>query len=101
MDSWSENQLAKMEAGGNARMRAFFKVQKFPAGLGHRAKYDNIAADQYREYVLAAAKGLSPSPVPFIGYKERAPPVPTVWVLKILCFNFVNSLKYTQAEFKV
>jgi hypothetical protein len=38
MDDWNEKQLALMQAGGNAQMRKFFKVQKFPEGLSHKVR---------------------------------------------------------------
>mmetsp|Transcript_46973 Transcript_46973/g.77983 ORF Transcript_46973/g.77983 Transcript_46973/m.77983 type:complete len:190 (-) Transcript_46973:49-618(-) len=72
MDSWTQKQLKMMRFGGNARLKQFWKDQKFPAKLTAKQKLNNNAMDLYRKQLLDKAKDISNNePIPFIGYAER------------------------------
>jgi len=75
MDTWSPLQLEKMRAGGNTRLKSFFKKQKFPSKLSAKEKFDNEAMEKYRERLAAIAKGKSVGEVGLIGYIPRQPRV--------------------------
>ncbi|KAF8402862.1 hypothetical protein HHK36_010953 [Tetracentron sinense] len=57
MDSWSEIQLKKMEAGGNEQLNAFFSQYGIPKETDIVAKYNTNAASVYRERIQAIAEG--------------------------------------------
>merc|ERR1719410_2337003 len=71
MDGWSKIQLARMKNGGNAKLKKFWKQQKFPNDLTPKQRLDNNAMDKYREDLLARAKGENPPKIAFIGYEQR------------------------------
>jgi len=73
MDSWSPQQLEKMRAGGNTRLKNFLRSQNFPHNLSTKEKFDNEAMEKYRERLAALAKGQSPSEIVKIGYIARVP----------------------------
>jgi len=73
MDTWSPLQMEKMRAGGNTRLKSFFKRQKFPSKLSAKEKFDNDAMEKYRERLAAIAKGKSPVEIGIIGYIPRQP----------------------------
>jgi len=57
MDSWTEAQLRKMEAGGNDRLNAFLAARGVPKETPHVAKYNSNAAAAYRDRIVALAEG--------------------------------------------
>ncbi|XP_064941946.1 probable ADP-ribosylation factor GTPase-activating protein AGD6 [Musa acuminata AAA Group] len=57
MDSWSEIQLKKMEAGGNDRLNAFLAGYGVSRETDIVPKYNTRAAAVYRERILALAEG--------------------------------------------
>ena len=57
MDSWTEAQLRKMEAGGNDRLNAFLTARGVPKETPHVAKYNSNAAAAYRDRIAALAEG--------------------------------------------
>jgi ADP-ribosylation factor GTPase-activating protein 1 len=58
MDKWSDDQIRKMQIGGNDRAKAFFQSQ---AGWDDKAsikdKYTSYEADLYRDKVKGFIKG--------------------------------------------
>jgi len=68
MDSWSDRELKIMRIGGNARMKDFFKQQRFPPNLSIEDKYNAPVVELYRENIKLEADGQSPKPIPFMGY---------------------------------
>jgi ADP-ribosylation factor GTPase-activating protein 1 len=70
MDSWTKIQLQTMEAGGNARFRAFLEANQFPEGISVANKYNSTAAKAYREWLKAEVRGEDPPEIPFMGYKN-------------------------------
>lgn len=73
MDTWSPLQMEKMRAGGNTRLKSFFRKQNFPSKLSAKEKFDNEAMEKYRERLAAIAKGKSPGEIKKIGYIARQP----------------------------
>ncbi|PON76153.1 Arf GTPase activating protein [Trema orientale] len=59
MDSWSEIQIKKMEAGGNDRLNAFLSLYGIPKDTDIVAKYNTNAASIYRDRIQALAEGRS------------------------------------------
>ncbi|XP_076890147.1 putative ADP-ribosylation factor GTPase-activating protein AGD6 [Bidens hawaiensis] len=57
MDSWSEIQLCKMEAGGNERLNSFFNQYGIPKETDIVVKYNSNAASVYRDRIQALAEG--------------------------------------------
>ncbi|RRT80578.1 hypothetical protein B296_00006477 [Ensete ventricosum] len=57
MDSWSEIQLKKMEAGGNDRLNAFLARYGVPKETDIVAKYNTPGAAVYRDRIQAMAEG--------------------------------------------
>ncbi|KAL2610874.1 hypothetical protein R1flu_022566 [Riccia fluitans] len=57
MDSWSDIQLKKMEAGGNAALNSFLAQYGIPKETDIAVKYNTKAAGIYREKIQAAAEG--------------------------------------------
>ncbi|THU67968.1 hypothetical protein C4D60_Mb05t30310 [Musa balbisiana] len=57
MDSWSEIQLKKMEAGGNDRLNAFLARYGVPKETDIVAKYNARGAAVYRDRIQALAEG--------------------------------------------
>lgn len=57
MDSWSEIQLKKMEAGGNDLLNAFLVQYGIPKETDIFAKYNTNAASIYRDRIQAIAEG--------------------------------------------
>ncbi|KAK7396505.1 hypothetical protein VNO78_17556 [Psophocarpus tetragonolobus] len=55
MDSWSEIQIKKMEAGGNDKLNAFFSQYGIPKETDIVAKYNSNAASVYRDRIQAIA----------------------------------------------
>mmetsp|Transcript_9037 Transcript_9037/g.14753 ORF Transcript_9037/g.14753 Transcript_9037/m.14753 type:complete len:190 (-) Transcript_9037:55-624(-) len=73
MDSWTKQQLKRMEYGGNAKLKQFWKDQKFPSSLTAIQRLDNTAMDKYRDSLLQRAKdgASTPKDIEFIGYQKR------------------------------
>ncbi|KAK6942938.1 Arf GTPase activating protein [Dillenia turbinata] len=57
MDSWSEIQLKKMEAGGNEQLNAFLASYGIPKETDIVTKYNTNAASIYRDRIQALAEG--------------------------------------------
>jgi len=57
MDSWSEIQLKKMEAGGNDKLNAFLAQYGILKETDIFAKYNSNAASIYRDRISALAEG--------------------------------------------
>lgn len=57
MDSWSEIQIKKMEAGGNERLNNFLAQYGIPKETDIVAKYNSNAASVYRDRIQALAEG--------------------------------------------
>lgn len=91
MDSWSKIQLGRIKAGGNARIKKFWKSQKFPKSLTAKEKYDNEATQKYRDMLLAEAKGENVMPIEFIGYKPTQYKSRSVSNLNSFGSNSVNN----------
>lgn len=52
MDKWSDDQLKKMELGGNIKAKEFFEASPdFYQGMSIKEKYSSIFATQYKEKV--------------------------------------------------
>ncbi|KAF5747533.1 ADP-ribosylation factor GTPase-activating protein AGD7-like [Tripterygium wilfordii] len=79
MDSWSEIQIKKMEAGGNERLNAFLAQYGIPKETDIVAKYNTNAASIYRDRILALAEGRSwrdpPVVKEVIGGSKKKPPL--------------------------
>ncbi|KAF8396755.1 hypothetical protein HHK36_018385 [Tetracentron sinense] len=79
MDSWSEIQLKKMEAGGNEKLSAFFAQYGIPKETDIVSKYNTNAANIYREKIqaLAEARPWRDQPVvkETVGIGKTKPPV--------------------------
>lgn len=59
MDSWSEIQLKKMEAGGNEQLNSFLSKYDIPKETSIVKKYNTRAAGIYRDRIQAIAEGRS------------------------------------------
>lgn len=57
MDSWSEIQIKKMEAGGNEQLNAFLAQYGIPKETDIVTKYNTKAAGVYRDRIQALAEG--------------------------------------------
>uniref|UniRef100_A0A7N0T372 Arf-GAP domain-containing protein n=1 Tax=Kalanchoe fedtschenkoi TaxID=63787 RepID=A0A7N0T372_KALFE len=57
MDSWSEIQLKKMEAGGNEKLNFFLSQYGIPKETDIVTKYNTNAAKVYRDRIQALAEG--------------------------------------------
>ncbi|KAK7393304.1 hypothetical protein VNO78_21856 [Psophocarpus tetragonolobus] len=57
MDSWSDLQIKKMEAGGNDKLNAFLAQYSIPKETEIVAKYNTNAAAVYRDRIQALAEG--------------------------------------------
>ncbi|KAL9426312.1 hypothetical protein AB3S75_033151 [Citrus x aurantiifolia] len=57
MDSWSEIQIKKMEAGGNERLNTFLSQYGIPKETDIVTKYNTNAASIYRDRIQAIAEG--------------------------------------------
>ncbi|KAL6998323.1 putative ADP-ribosylation factor GTPase-activating protein agd6 [Sarracenia purpurea var. burkii] len=79
MDSWSEIQLKKMEAGGNEQLNSFFAQYGIPKETDIVAKYNTNAAAVYRDRIqsLAESRPWRDPPVvkESIGASKRKPPL--------------------------
>eukprot|EP00160_Parvularia_atlantis_P017172 Unigene5794_Nuclearia_a/m.17702 Unigene5794_Nuclearia_a/g.17702 ORF Unigene5794_Nuclearia_a/g.17702 Unigene5794_Nuclearia_a/m.17702 type:complete len:509 (+) Unigene5794_Nuclearia_a:112-1638(+) len=63
MDSWKDEQLQKMELGGNKRAHEFLRTQPdWDAGAPINKKYNTRAAALYRDKLAAAVEGRPWSP---------------------------------------
>ncbi|OVA03521.1 Arf GTPase activating protein [Macleaya cordata] len=79
MDSWSEIQLKKMEAGGNEKLNSFFCKYGIPKETDIVAKYNTNAASVYRDRIQALAEGRSWQEPPVVketvGISKNKPPL--------------------------
>ncbi|KAG4959426.1 ADP-ribosylation factor GTPase-activating protein AGD7-like [Glycine soja] len=57
MDSWSDIQIKKMEAGGNDKLNAFLAQYSIPKETDIVTKYNTNAASVYRDRIQAIAEG--------------------------------------------
>jgi len=52
MDKWSDDQLKKMELGGNIKAKDFFEASPdYYQGMSIKEKYSSVFATQYKEKV--------------------------------------------------
>ena len=56
MDKWDDLQLARMELGGNAKLKKWFKQRGLPADMPISQRYSTPAAATYRDSLKAAAE---------------------------------------------
>ncbi|KAJ6827959.1 ADP-ribosylation factor GTPase-activating protein AGD7 [Iris pallida] len=82
MDSWSEIQLKKMEAGGNDTLNSFLSHYGVPKETDIVSKYNTNAASIYRDKIQALAEGRSWRDPPVVketikvgGTGSRKPPL--------------------------
>lgn len=79
MDSWSEIQIKKMEAGGNEKLNAFLAQYGIPKEIDIVAKYNTNAASIYRDRIQALAEGRPWRDPPVvketIGSSKKKPPL--------------------------
>lgn len=62
MDTWTEEQVKLMKAGGNQSCRGWFAANGISANIrSHKVKYDNETARFYNEILKARAEG-APEP---------------------------------------
>lgn len=77
MDSWSEIQIKKMEAGGNEQLNKFLAQYGIPKETDIVTKYNTNAASIYRDRIQALAEGRSWRDPPVIkesvGSKKKPP----------------------------
>lgn len=64
MDSWNNDQLKKMQCGGNAKMNDFFKQYGVDKYMDIKEKYNSRAAEIYREKLRAEVEGRPFTPPP-------------------------------------
>ncbi|KAL5080207.1 hypothetical protein RYX36_008628 [Vicia faba] len=70
MDSWSDLQIKKMEAGGNRNLNSFLSQYGIPKETDIITKYNSNAASIYRDRIQALAEGRSWRDPPVV--KENA-----------------------------
>jgi hypothetical protein len=58
MDKWDDLQLARMELGGNSRLKKWFKQRGLPADMPISQRYNTPAAATYRDNLKASAEAL-------------------------------------------
>uniref|UniRef100_A0A0D6R0G7 Arf-GAP domain-containing protein n=1 Tax=Araucaria cunninghamii TaxID=56994 RepID=A0A0D6R0G7_ARACU len=75
MDSWSEIQIKKMEAGGNDALNSFLAQYGIPKETDIVAKYNTKAAGVYREKIQALAEGRSWTDPPVVKETIGKPPL--------------------------
>ncbi|WCJ28280.1 ADP-ribosylation factor GTPase-activating protein AGD7 [Euphorbia peplus] len=79
MDSWSEIQIKKMEAGGNEKLNAFFNQYGVPKETDIVSKYNTNAATVYRDRIQALAEGRPWQDPPVVketvGGSKKKPPL--------------------------
>ncbi|CAM6107069.1 unnamed protein product [Calypogeia fissa] len=66
MDSWSEIQLKKMEAGGNGALNSFLNEYGIAKETDIAVKYNTNAASIYRDKIQAVAEGRPWRPPPVV-----------------------------------
>jgi len=64
MDSWNQDQLKKMQAGGNGKLNSFLKNYGIDKYMDITDKYNSKAAEIYREVIRAEVEGRSYTPPP-------------------------------------
>ncbi|KAG0242330.1 putative GTPase activating protein for Arf-domain-containing protein [Mortierella sp. GBAus27b] len=63
MDKWSDDQLKKMDLGGNIKAKEFFEDSPdYFQGMPIKEKYSSVFAAQYKEKLAALCEGRSWSP---------------------------------------
>ncbi|KAM1748757.1 hypothetical protein ACFX11_009680 [Malus domestica] len=79
MDSWSEIQIKKMEAGGNEQLNAFLASYGVPKETDIVTKYNTNAASVYRDRIQALAEGRPWRDPPVVkealGFGKKKPPL--------------------------
>ncbi|KAJ4895762.1 putative ADP-ribosylation factor GTPase-activating protein AGD6 [Raphanus sativus] len=79
MDSWSEIQIKKMQAGGNDRLNSFLAQYGIPKETDIVSKYSSNAATVYRDRIKALAEGRVWSDPPVakeaVGVHKKKPPL--------------------------
>ncbi|XP_043701853.1 ADP-ribosylation factor GTPase-activating protein AGD7-like [Telopea speciosissima] len=80
MDSWSEIQLKKMEAGGNEQLNSFLAQYGIQKETDIVTKYNTQAASIYRDRIQALAEGRPwrnpPVVKEAVGIGKKKPPLP-------------------------
>lgn len=64
MDAWSQDQLRKMQCGGNAKLNSFLKPYGIEKTTDIKDKYNSKAAEFYREKLRAEVEGRDYTPPP-------------------------------------
>lgn len=64
MDSWSNDQLKKMQIGGNGKVNAFLQQYGISKDTDIKVKYNSRAAELYREKIKAEMEGRQFVPPP-------------------------------------
>ncbi|KAI8076702.1 uncharacterized protein B0P05DRAFT_545533 [Gilbertella persicaria] len=73
MDKWFDDQLKKMELGGNQKAKAFFESQPdYSPDMTMNDKYHSHCAELYREKLAADAEGRPWTPTPSVRSKSSA-----------------------------
>ncbi|KAL5716640.1 ADP-ribosylation factor GTPase-activating protein agd7 [Ranunculus cassubicifolius] len=75
MDSWSEIQLKKMEAGGNDNLNSFFSNYGIPKLTDIVAKYNTNAATVYRDRIQTLSQGRPWRDPPVVKEVAKKPPL--------------------------
>ncbi|TQE01728.1 hypothetical protein C1H46_012672 [Malus baccata] len=79
MDSWSEIQIKKMEAGGNEQLNGFLASYGVPKETDIVTKYNTNAASVYRDRIQALAEGRPWRDPPVVkealGFGKKKPPL--------------------------
>ncbi|KAF9580457.1 Zn finger-containing GTPase- Activating Protein for ARF [Lunasporangiospora selenospora] len=74
MDKWSDEQLKKMELGGNIKAREFFESSPdYQDGMSIKEKYSSVFAAQYKEKLAALCEGKAWTPSASTASAARTP----------------------------
>ncbi|KAJ8142150.1 hypothetical protein OY671_004697 [Metschnikowia pulcherrima] len=63
MDQFKPEEVLRMEKGGNASCRAWLEKHGIAAETPHREKYDNDAAEDYKQYLTCLVEGRPYEPI--------------------------------------
>ncbi|KAI8987741.1 hypothetical protein BDF20DRAFT_851977 [Mycotypha africana] len=74
MDKWFDDQLKKMEIGGNEKARIFFESQPdYSPNMSTQEKYHTHCAELYRDKLSAEAEGRPWTPTPSARSANKSP----------------------------
>jgi len=80
MDSWKDDELRRMQLGGNGQLNDFLAMYDVPKETPIKDKYNTPAAGFFRELIRAQARGEAYSPPPpspdNMGVRQPAPSAP-------------------------